>query len=244
MRSGVEVFRYRGLKMIGVLNQPDGAPGKHFPAVLFLHGFPGAEKSVDIQRLLLKKGVASFALHFCGAWGSEGYYAFTDLVSQARAGLNFLKARDFVDKKRLAVFGFSMGGWTAINLAAATPALKAVAAVAPVGGREMVGPFTRGRITYLCKSLKTRPASAMYKDFVKAVGAMDPGEKVKRIQSPLLLIHGDADIIVPASVSKRIYTAAPGPKRLVIARGASHDFLDRREWLARMVSQWLTSKLI
>ena len=36
-----------------------------------------------------------------------------------------------------------MGGWAAVNLAAVEPGLRAVAAVAPVGGPEMMTPKTR-----------------------------------------------------------------------------------------------------
>src|SRR4051794_4059116 len=118
LHSGATVLRYKGKKLLGVLNRPAGADGgRRFPGVLFLHGFPGAEKNVDIQRRLLKLGIASFALYFSGAWGSEGEYRFTTLVPQARAALKFLATREFVDPRRLAVFGFSMGGWAALNAA-------------------------------------------------------------------------------------------------------------------------------
>jgi DNA-binding response OmpR family regulator len=39
------------------------------------------------QRALLRRGVASVAPHFLGAWGSGGTYRFTTLVEQARAAL-------------------------------------------------------------------------------------------------------------------------------------------------------------
>ena len=137
MRSGSEVFQYDGVKMVGVMNRPAGREGRRFPAVLFLHGFPGAEKNVDIQRALLARGVASFALHFQGAWGSEGFYRFTTLPAQARAGLRFLLKQPFVDPERVGIFGFSMGGWAALQTAGLEPGLKCVAAVAPVGGQAV-----------------------------------------------------------------------------------------------------------
>src|SRR5256885_510552 len=85
-------------------SRPAGREDQRFPAVLFLHGFPGAEKNVDVQRRLQAAGVASYSLHFSGAWGSEGYYRFSDLVPQAAAGLAFLASRPFVDARRLGVF--------------------------------------------------------------------------------------------------------------------------------------------
>ena len=87
-------------------------------------------------------GVASFSLYFSGAWGSEGEYTFSGLVPQAEAALKYLAGLYFVDRRRLGAFGFSMGGWAALNLAANRPSLRGVVAVAPVGGAELINPRT------------------------------------------------------------------------------------------------------
>lgn len=243
-QSGAVVFRHRGLKLVGVLSRPSGRRRKA-PAVLFLHGFPGAERSVDVQRQLLELGVGSLELHFSGAWGSEGFYRFTSLVDQAQAGLRELARQDFVDPRRLGVYGFSMGGWTAVNLAGGVPApaLKAVCAVAPVGGPEMVGRHTRDFVRRACAPLRVRGEASLVRDFARAVTGGDPAKAAARMPCPLLLIHGQADDVVPADVSRRIYAAAAGERKLVLAAGAGHDFLDRRGWLTGLAARWLAAKL-
>lgn len=240
---GAVVLKHRGLKLVGVLARPAGPARKRFPAVLFLHGFPGSEQNVDIRRQLLKNGVASFALHFSGAWGSEGYYSFSQLVPQAGTALKFLAAQDFVDKKRLAVFGFSMGGWAAINLAGRTRGLRGVAAVAPVGGPEIVGSGVRDHVGHLSRTLRVRSAAALAKDFVRSVTALDPAKAAAALDCPLLLVHGTKDDLVPSAVSQRLLAATLMPKTLVLGRGAGHDFLDRREWLSGLVAGWLSRRL-
>lgn len=240
---GSAVFSYKGLKMVGSLNRPAGRQGQRFPAVLLLHGFPGAEKSVDLQRELMKRGIASLALHFCGAWGSEGEYSFAGLVPQARAALAYLKSRDFVDRKRVALFGFSMGGWTALNLAGSSDGLKAVVAAAPVGGIETTGPQTRGHIEHLARPLRFKSVDHLYKDLLKAMRRYDPTRSVRRLRCPLLLVHGDADELVSFDVSRRLYAAARVPKKFIRAPGSRHDFLDRREWFVRVVAGWLAGRL-
>lgn len=244
LRSASEVFRYRGDRMVGILNTPALPAGVRAPAVLFLHGFPGAEKNVDIQRALLKRGVSSFHLHFRGAWGSDGLYRFTSLVEEARAGLRFLAAKPFVEPRRMAVFGFSMGGWAAINAAGVEPSLKAVVAIAPVGGPEMVAPGLRERVRRLSRPLRPGSVPALAKDFARAVRSQDPAVAAARREMPFLLIHGDADDTVPIGVSRRIAAAARAPKKVVFAAGARHDFLDRREWLTRLVTRWLIRQLL
>lgn len=243
IRSGAETFRHRGIKLVGVLNRPAGPEGRRSPAVLFLHGLPGAEKNVDIQRALLARGVASFALNFRGAWGSEGDYAIHDLPEQAGAALAFLAARPFVDPGRLGVFGFSMGGWAALHAAARHPSVRAAAAVAPVGGPEMVTPGTRDFIKRLSRVLRVPSRAALAADFIRSVRARDPALSVASFTGALLLVHGTKDDVVPHQVSLKLFAAARGPKKLVLADGARHDFLDRRAWLSGRVASWLAAAL-
>jgi uncharacterized protein len=241
MRSGFEVFKFKGVKMVGISNRPAG--DGRFPAVLFLHGFPGSEKNVDVQRALLLNGVGSFALHFQGAWGSEGRYTFSGLVPQALAALKFLRAKKWVDAKRTALFGFSMGGWTAINAGALDRRVKGVVAIAPVGGKEMVAPGTRDVVLKHSQPLRIKSAASLNRDFARAVTERDPAAAAAALKCPLLLVHGTKDDVVPYPISQRIFAAARDPKTLVKAEGAAHDFLDRREWLTGIASQWLLAQL-
>lgn len=238
-RSYADLMAYRGKKLVGILNRPAGPDGKRYPAVLFLHGFPGAEKNVDVQRELLARGVASFALHFRGAWGSEGKYGFMDLPEQGLAALKFMKKQSFVDPERLAVFGFSMGGWAALNLAALVR-VRGCMAVAPVGGPEMVTSDTPAAIARLARVLGLRGPEAA-KLFAAAVRKRDPALSAKRAGCPLLLVHGTEDVVVPFPVSKRI-SAASGAT-LIPFKGAGHDFLEQRARLARLAADWLSDRL-
>lgn len=229
--------------MLAPYHRPAGPDRRRFPTVLFLHGFPGSEKSVDVQRALLRRGVASVAPHFLGAWGSGGSYRFTTLVPQARAALAATRRLPFVDPRRVAVYGFSMGGWAALNLAALDPSLKAVVAVAPVGGPEMVGPRTPDFMRRLSRPLVTLPAAALTRDFADAVTRLDPAKALARLKTPVLLVHGTADDVVPCAVSRRLAAAARGPLRLVLERGAHHDFLEKREKLTKLCASWLAARL-
>lgn len=242
-RAGVELFRVMGERMLAPFHRPAGSPSRRFPTVLFLHGFPGAEKSVDVQRALLRRGVASVAPHFLGAWGSGGLYRFTTLIAQARAALAAARRLPFVDPRRVAVYGFSMGGWTALHLAAADGRLKAVCAVAPVGGPEMLPGRGVEFIGHLARPLAAPPPRELALDFAAAVSRHDPAESARRFKAPLLLVHGTGDDVIPADVSRRVAAAAGPRARLVLERGARHDFLDRREKLARLCAGWLAARL-
>lgn len=241
--AGTEVFRVLGGRMLAPYHRPAGPAGRRFPAVLFLHGFPGSEKSVDVQRELMKRGIASLSPSFLGAWGSGGSYRFTTLVPQAAAALARMRRLPFVDPRRTAVYGFSMGAWTALNLAARDRALRAAVAVAPCGGPEMLGPGTRSFLAHLSRPLNAPKPPALLADFRAAMRRFDPAAAVPRVRAPLLLVHGDADDTIPVAVSRRLAALAPRGTRLRVERGADHGFLDRRERLTRLTAGWLAERL-
>jgi uncharacterized protein len=46
---------------------------------------------------------------------------------------------------------------------------------------------------------------------------------VGRLRAPLLVVAGERDRVVPAAHSRRLYEAAPEPKRLLVVAGADHN---------------------
>ena len=59
-------------------------------------------------------------------------------------------------------------------------------------------------------------------------------ERIASVRAPVLVIAGDRDDIVPATLSRRLYDAAAEPKRYVLVPGAGHndpELLDGRQML-------------
>ena len=50
-------------------------------------------------------------------------------------------------------------------------------------------------------------------------------EHIVRVQRPLLIIHGDADRIIPLDNGQRLYELANGAKRLHVVKGGGHNDL-------------------
>jgi hypothetical protein len=48
-------------------------------------------------------------------------------------------------------------------------------------------------------------------------------EKVRRVKSPLLVLHGDRDEVVPFSQGRKVFEAAPEPKKFYTIIGARHN---------------------
>ena len=48
-------------------------------------------------------------------------------------------------------------------------------------------------------------------------------DRIRQINSPLLVIAGSNDTVIPVGQSRRLFDAAREPKRLVIVEGADHN---------------------
>jgi uncharacterized protein len=48
-------------------------------------------------------------------------------------------------------------------------------------------------------------------------------ERIDRVQSPVLVVHGDRDPVVPIEHGRRLYEAAAEPKCLLVVEGAGHE---------------------
>ena len=52
---------------------------------------------------------------------------------------------------------------------------------------------------------------------------MNSLEKIARVSCPVLVVHSPADEVVPYRLGRRLYDAAPGPKRFHEIKGAPHN---------------------
>ena len=56
---------------------------------------------------------------------------------------------------------------------------------------------------------------------------MDNLARIGRVRCPLLLIHSKTDEVIPYEQGRRLFDAAPKPKRFYEVEGAGHNDLDR-----------------
>ena len=60
---------------------------------------------------------------------------------------------------------------------------------------------------------------------------------------PLLLVHGEADAVLPLSNAETVLGWAPGPKRLVTYPGAGHGLRECADEVRSLLKEWLTDVL-
>src|ERR1700722_3403881 len=107
----------RKLRMNGLMYLPAG-PGPH-PIAIFLHGYPGNERNLDLAQAVRRAGYAALYFDYRGDFGSAGTFSFAHSLEDAAAVLawardpeNILKYQ--IDPTRIALVGHSLGGWLAL----------------------------------------------------------------------------------------------------------------------------------
>jgi pimeloyl-ACP methyl ester carboxylesterase len=115
--------------------------GPH-PAVVLLHGFPGNERNLDLAQDIRRAGWDVLYFDYRGSWGSTGEFSFTHGIEDTAAAIDYIRspamARTLrLDPSRIVLIGHSMGGFMAVQDAAADPRILGVGLISAsdIGGR-------------------------------------------------------------------------------------------------------------
>lgn len=128
-----------GARLNGLVYVAPG-PGRH-PVVVFLHGYPGNEKNLDLAQAVRRAGYQAIYVDYRGTWGSGGTFSFANALEDADATLAWVRTPENASKyhfdvERIAIVGHSLGGWVALLTAARQPRSVCIAGLAAwnVGG--------------------------------------------------------------------------------------------------------------
>jgi hypothetical protein len=176
-------------------------------------------------------------MHYRGAWGSPGEFSCHHLLDDAAAAFDWLAARPEVDPSRIALVGFSLGGWVACTLAAQR-APAALVAVAPlVDGRQV--PLPRDLAVDSAMTLAGTTADRLTVEWAGLAPLGQASASLRRV--PFLLITGDRDELFPPSHFEPLL-GLPGLAWVRFPR-ADHVFSEVRPGLRHVVARWLIDKL-
>jgi fermentation-respiration switch protein FrsA (DUF1100 family) len=181
------------------------APGRaSAPTVLWSHGNAGNIGSRrEVFRALSQRGLDVLAYDYRGYGKSDGTPHEAGVYLDAVAVFDSAVARGG-DPRAIVCFGESLGGAVSIVLALQRPCAAVV----------VVSTFTRladvGRWHY-------GPLGMLARHRFDSLG------RVARLSTPILVAHGDQDEIVPFALGRRLFEAAPEPKRFYRIAGAHHN---------------------
>jgi dipeptidyl aminopeptidase/acylaminoacyl peptidase len=211
---GVRFGQSRGL--YGVFADPSNGA-----CVVLAHGSMSDHTSLLAEaQILARGGFGVLALDFPGHGGSDGAIVWgANERAALSAALDFASKQPGVDPKRLGLYGFSMGGYIAAQVAASDPRVRAAAvAGTPADAREhTLYEYRRWGFVTQWPALLALRVSGM------RLGELEPRQVVANIAPrQLLLVAGELDEHVPPWMTRQLYEAAQQPKRLVVVPGAGH----------------------
>ena len=207
---------------------PEGEPAV---GVVQLHGAGSAkENHFDFGRLCREQGQACVCMDSRGHGRSEGEFG-PDAVDDVLAMCAFVREH----APTVAIRGSSLGGFLAIQAAAASSEIAGVIAICPAGEDHLAGGLRSGNFEMRVGDPVALEAWLL---------AQDIGDAVERIAPrPLLLMHAEGDTQIPSDHSEELYERAGEPRKLVIAPGGAHQTAQHDPELQGVALRWLEREL-
>jgi pimeloyl-ACP methyl ester carboxylesterase len=234
----------------------DGAPG---PAVLLIHGWESArDRTLPNAVVLHAIGLHVLTIDVRGHGANppeELPLTAGEFGADALAAARYLLERR--DVTAIAILGHSMGGIGALLAAAAEPRVGAVvAASTPADPYRLTRQTFRlarlplpGPFAYPLAWLTTHVFLEPRGHTVRSVSA---ARAIEAYRGPVLLIHGDADRVVPIGHLDRLPRAASrtrdegadaGPLEVLVIPGGEHSWLYEFAAYRGAVARFLASSL-
>jgi dipeptidyl aminopeptidase/acylaminoacyl peptidase len=198
-----------GLSISGYLTLPPARAATRLPLVVFPHGGPAARDTLDFDwwaQAMASQGYAVLQPNFRGStvtvaleqagYGQWGRKMQTDLSD----GVHYLVAQGIVDPARVCIVGGSYGGYAALAGVVFEPSVyRCAVSVAGVSDLRQMFKWINTRHsdadTPAVRELERWTGVSRPED-----GALDnisPARHAEAVQSPVLLIHGRDDSVVP-----------------------------------------------
>jgi dipeptidyl aminopeptidase/acylaminoacyl peptidase len=199
-----------GTQIPAYLTLPPGKDPKGLPAIVLPHGGPSArdEWGFDyLSQFLAARGYAVIQPEYRGsdgygkAWLNEnGFKGWRTSIGDVNAAAKYLVSVGIADPNRMAIVGWSYGGYAALQGAETEPTLyKAVVAIAPVTDLQLLK--EDARYFSNMKEVQNQIGSGPH------VVEGSPANGANHIEAPVLLAHADRDVNVDIQHSDKMAAA-------------------------------------
>lgn len=177
------------------------------PLLLYLHGARwDVRGSAHRMRRMHELGFSVLGIDYRGFGRSTPTLPSEAMAYEDAAAAWAWLARQQPQAPRY-IFGHSLGGAIAVHLAAENP---------DAAGLIVEGSFTSIPEVFSSFKWGWLPLGPLITQRFEAA------ERITRVRMPVLVVHGDADRLIPPALGRALYERAPEPKRFVLVEGGSH----------------------
>ena len=188
---------------------------KFAPAILYFHGNASNNGDiVDNAAIFNQLGLSTLLIDYRGYCKSSPTFPNeTRVYEDATAAWEYLTQTRQIDPQHIFVYGHSLGGAIAIELASKQP--------------NMAGLITEGTFTSIKEMGRLNPLFSLLPLNLIVTQRFDSINKIASLKTPLLMFHGTDDEIIPPEMAKKLFDIAPQPKQLVLINKAEHNNLHK-----------------
>ncbi|HEY1065198.1 MAG TPA: alpha/beta hydrolase [Pirellulales bacterium] len=195
-------------------------PAERRAVALYFHG---SKDCIDdcIPRLLKtakRHNVTMMSFDYRGFGRSAGRPSESGLLTDARTARRYLAQRTGVEERSIVLIGSAFGTGVAVDLAAYDGCRGLILENAFTSLGDVADAQSPGWL---------RPSRFMQARFTSIY-------KIPKYTGPLLQCHGDANTVVPLENGKKLFAAAPGPKKFIAIPGGKHEDPPTREFKLAM----------
>ena len=223
---------FDGLPLSGWLYRPAGAKGPG-PVVFIYHGGPEGQSRPNLDpdvQALVARGISVFLPNVRGSTGFGRKFVNLDNgplrvngVKDIAATTKALIDRGIADPKRLGIMGGSYGGY--MVMAGVTEYPDMFAAAADLYGVVNFDTFFKHTQPWMAAISKTEYGDPDTQ--AQMLHDLSPINKLERVKTPLIVLHGENDTNVPVVEAQQIVTrlkARGQPVELIMMPGEGHGF--------------------
>lgn len=207
---------------IAVKGQPDTGerlhgwyiPAAHEPGrklLLYLHGSAlNIGANIAHAQRFRNMGFSVFLPSYRGYGKSDGAFpSEAHVYTDAETAWDYLRKNRDVDPPSIFIYGHSLGGAVAIQLALNHP---------DAGGLIVEGTFTSiVELAGLLPQYRLLPLNLIINQRFESI------KKVGRLKVPILYIHGTNDKRVPYAMTRKLYAQTASPKKMKLIFGGGHN---------------------
>lgn len=183
--------------------------------MLYLHGRgfnigSNINQAGNFQRM----GFSVLLVDYRGYGRSEGGFPHEpQLYQDADAAWHYLVKQRRIPPSQITLYGHSLGGAIALDLAIKQP--------------DAARLIVQSSFTSMAAMAARYPYLRPFPIPLLLTQRFNSLSKVRRLKVPVLFIHGTQDTLVPDSMGRQLYEAAPQPKQLLLIPNATHNNGDR-----------------